>query len=99
MMGKIDLIAKKKKIKKEVFYGRVLNLLSMITVVPEDVYAPHLPKARSLVNDPKDTPYAALALHLKTTHPKVIILTFNPKDFNTQELQKHNIHVLTPTQL
>ena len=94
----LSSIAKKKGLDPLLVKERVGDILQMFTTVPLEKYATFIPQSLSLVNDPTDAPYVALALHLTTHHNKVTILTYNTKDYKTEALSKLNIHIKPPTQ-
>ncbi len=49
-----------------------------------------------MCGDPSDAVYVALALELRRQYGKVVILTWNKKDFRIRTLRDAGIDVLTP---
>ena len=72
------------------------NILSLTVEARWEEYRGLLEEAKTLVKDPRDTPYAALALHLASHHGKAILITYNKSDFLDQDLAKRGVIVATP---
>ncbi|MCE4601102.1 MAG: PIN domain-containing protein [Desulfurococcales archaeon] len=95
----VDDVAKRKGIDPWTLKTALQTILKITTEAKKKSYKKHLEKAKDLVRDPKDTPYVALALHLREHYKQVIILTYNKKDYKCEELQREGITVLTPREL
>ena len=92
-------IAEKKHLDPEELTRAFQSILNLTTQAQIRYYKGYLGEAENLVNDPKDAPYVALALKLRENHARVIILTYNKKDYKCEELRERGITVLTPGEL
>ncbi|MEB2837162.1 MAG: PIN domain-containing protein [Desulfurococcales archaeon] len=92
-------LAKRKKIHVEELRVAVRILLLGVKVVGEQVYRDYLEVATNCVGDPADADFAALALHLAEDYERVILLTWNKKDYRGDCLETHRIVVATPSSL
>ncbi|MCE4599297.1 MAG: PIN domain-containing protein [Desulfurococcales archaeon] len=96
---KIEEIAARKGLKSAELRNAINLLLAIFNTVEDEEYRNHIEHALELVNDPKDAPYVALALHLKEKHRQVTILTYNTNDYKKKELVKVGIRVATPREI
>jgi len=95
----ISQVAEKKHLDPEDLTSAFQSILNLATQAKIQHYKGYLGEAGNLVNDPKDTPYVALALKLREDHARVFILTYNKKDYKSEELRERGIIVLTPREL
>ena len=89
-------LAQRKGIEPETLVERFNSILRILTEVNTEDYSQYMEEAEGLVNDPKDTPYVALALHLAQKHGSVIILTYNQEDYKVEELEERGVTVRKP---
>ena len=92
-------LAEKKRVDKQQLVQAFQNLLNITRQARIEEYGHKLEAAKKLVSDPSDAPYAALALCLAEKHGRAVILTYNRRDYKLEELEKHNIKVLTPREI
>ena len=93
-----ELAIKKGTSVKEL-HARIKLLKQAIKFAPTNQYEQYLDTATKLVKDPADKWFAALALSLSKKYKKVVILTYNKKDYRIVELQGEGITVLTPREM
>ena len=92
-------LAKRKKIHVEELRLAIRILLLDVKIVGKQAYKDYLEIAKNCVDDPADADFAALALHLSEEYEKVILLTWNKKDYNDDCLETYKILVTTPSSL
>ena len=92
-------LAKRKKIHVEELRVAVRILLLGVKIVGKQAYKDYLEIAKNCVDDPADADFAALALHLSEEYEKVILLTWNKKDYKKDCLEIYRILVNTPSSL
>ena len=89
-------VAAGKNIDPRVLRAAFQAILGITVEAGKESYERHLGKAESLVGDPKDAPYVALALHLRGQYKQVVILTYNKRDYLQEELSGKGIRVMAP---
>ncbi len=89
-------LAQRKGIEPETLVERFDSILRILREVKAEEYTQYMEEAEKLVNDPKDSPYVALALHLAQKHGRVTILTYNQEDYKTEELEERGVTVRKP---
>jgi predicted nucleic acid-binding protein len=92
----LDRIAEKKGLNPNILTPAFNAILDLAEEVESSEYRRLLKQAESLVFDPKDTPYVAVALHLRARYREVVILTYNKRDYRVGELERMGVRVLTP---
>ena len=92
-------LAKRKKIRVNELMVAVRILLLGVKIVGKQAYKDYLEIAKNCVDDPADADFAALALHLSEEYEKVILLTWNKKDYKKDCLGTYRILVTTPSSL
>ena len=92
-------LAKRKKIRVEELMVAVRILLLGVKIVGKQAYRDYLEIAKNCVGDPADADFAALALRLAEDYERVILLTWNKKDYRGDCLETHRIVVATPSSL
>ena len=92
-------LAKRKKIRVGELRVAVRILLLSVKIVGKQAYTNYLGIAKNCVEDPADADFAALALHLSEEYEKVILLTWNKKDYKDDCLETYRILVNTPSSL
>ncbi len=89
-------IEEKKRLQPGALEKDLENILSLTVEARGEEYNGRLEEAKTLVKDPRDAPYAALALHLASRHGKAILITYNKGDFRVQGLARRGVIVATP---
>ena len=89
-------LAQRKCIEPETLVEKFDSILRILTEVSAEEYTQYLEEAEKLVNDPKDSPYVALALHLAQKHGRATILTYNQEDYKIKELEERGVAVRRP---
>lgn len=76
-------------------------LLKPLKVITLNELSHYLDLGERLVNDPKDSVYAAAALYLRYRggYEGVIVLSRNKRDYKARGLALHSIRVVTPEEL
>ena len=96
---KIQEIAARKRLDADELHSTLSLFLSVFNTVDNEEYKSHVETAQNYVYDPGDTPYVALALHLKKRHRQVMILTYNVDDYKVAELAEIGILVTIPSDI
>ncbi|MEB3861604.1 MAG: PIN domain-containing protein [Desulfurococcales archaeon] len=89
-------LAQRKSIEAEALIERFNAILKILTEVSVEEYTQYMEEAEGLVNDPKDSPYVALALHLTQRYGNAVILTYNQEDYKVEELEERRVAVRRP---
>ena len=95
----IGELVERKGLNPETLKALFQMILRLTIQVNIGSYEKYIEQAGGLVNDPKDTPYVALALYLREQYETVVILTYNKKDYKVEELAGNGIIVMTPGEL
>ncbi len=97
--GHLEELAKRKKIQIEELQAAIRILLLDVKIAERDLYKEYLARASDCVRDQADVDFAALALYLSNKFGKVILLTWNKKDYRDNCLKIHRVFVHTPSDL
>ncbi len=99
MFKHLTYVARKRGVPEDLVLNHLSNFLSLFKVIGGEKVKLFIQKSLTLVRDPTDAPYVALALYLIQTHPSATILTYNTRDYKQRPLRTLNIHVFHPNQL
>ncbi|MEB2835915.1 MAG: PIN domain-containing protein [Desulfurococcales archaeon] len=94
----LEGLAARKGVPRERLRALLEIIVSAINVVEEEYYEHLLEEARSLVGDPGDLDFAALALQLRRLYSRVTLLTYNKDDYKEAELKEKGVIVATPAE-